>query len=74
MSWIWSNTDLIWDRTLDHLVLTLPAIVLTGGLLAAIERDHTREPERDAAPRVASATAQPEEHAPPERVPVPSAS
>ena len=29
MSWIWSNTDLIWDRTLDHLVLTLPAIVLS---------------------------------------------
>ncbi len=61
-----------WDWQLP--AVTLPAIVLTGGLLAAIERDHTREPERDAAPRVASATAQPEEHAPPERVPVPSAS
>lgn len=29
MSWIWSNLDLIWDRTLDHLVLSVPAIILS---------------------------------------------
>ncbi|TFD51600.1 ABC transporter permease [Cryobacterium frigoriphilum] len=29
MSWIWSNGDLIWDRTLDHLVLSVPPIILS---------------------------------------------
>ncbi len=29
MSWIWSNLDLIWDRTLDHLFLSVPPIVLS---------------------------------------------
>lgn len=29
MSWIWSNLDLVWDRTLDHLVLCVPAIILS---------------------------------------------
>jgi len=27
--WIWSNLDLIWDRTVDHLVLSVPSIVLS---------------------------------------------
>ncbi len=29
MTWIWSNLDLIWDRTLDHLVLSVPSILLS---------------------------------------------
>lgn len=29
MSWVWSNLDLIWDRTLDHLVLSVPPIILS---------------------------------------------
>ena len=29
MTWIWSNLDLIWDRTLDHLILSVPSIVLS---------------------------------------------
>ena len=29
MTWIWSNLDLIWDRTYDHLVLSLPSIILS---------------------------------------------
>ncbi|MDJ0338816.1 ABC transporter permease [Cryobacterium sp. PH31-O1] len=29
MTWIWANLDLIWDRTLDHVVLSVPAIVLS---------------------------------------------
>ncbi|TFC84419.1 ABC transporter permease [Cryobacterium sp. TmT2-59] len=29
MTWIWSNLDLIWDRTLDHLVLSVPPIVFS---------------------------------------------
>lgn len=29
MNWIWSNLDLIWDRTLDHLVLSVPPIILS---------------------------------------------
>ncbi|MDJ0348494.1 ABC transporter permease [Cryobacterium sp. PH29-G1] len=29
MTWIWSNLDLIWDRTFDHLVLSVPSIVLS---------------------------------------------
>ena len=29
MTWIWSNLDLIWDRTFDHLVLSLPSIILS---------------------------------------------
>jgi osmoprotectant transport system permease protein len=28
VSWVWSNLDLIWDRTLDHVVLSVPPIVL----------------------------------------------
>ena len=29
MTWIWSNLDFIWDRTLDHLLLSVPPIVLS---------------------------------------------
>jgi len=29
VTWIWSNYDLIWDRTLDHLVLSVPPIILS---------------------------------------------
>ncbi|MBC7443666.1 MAG: ABC transporter permease subunit [Ramlibacter sp.] len=29
MTWIWSNLDLIWDRTLDHLVLSVPPIIFS---------------------------------------------
>lgn len=29
MTWVWSNLDLIWDRTLDHLVLSVPPIILS---------------------------------------------
>ncbi|SDK95344.1 ABC transporter permease [Cryobacterium sp. Sr8] len=29
MTWIWSNLDFIWDRTLDHLVLSVPPIILS---------------------------------------------
>lgn len=29
MSWIWSNLDVIWDRTLDHVVLSVPPIILS---------------------------------------------
>ncbi|HSP53422.1 MAG TPA: ABC transporter permease subunit [Cryobacterium sp.] len=29
MTWIWSNLDLLWDRTLDHLVLSVPPIILS---------------------------------------------
>ncbi|KFF60657.1 ABC transporter permease [Cryobacterium sp. MLB-32] len=29
MTWLWSNLDLIWDRTLDHLVLSIPPIILS---------------------------------------------
>jgi osmoprotectant transport system permease protein len=29
VNWIWSNLDLIWDRTLDHLVVSVPPIVLS---------------------------------------------
>ncbi|TFD33150.1 ABC transporter permease [Cryobacterium cryoconiti] len=29
MTWIWSNLDLLWDRTLDHLVLSVPPILLS---------------------------------------------
>ncbi|TFC79696.1 ABC transporter permease subunit [Cryobacterium cheniae] len=34
MTWIWSNLDLLWDRTLDHLVLSVPPIIL--GFLIAV--------------------------------------
>jgi ABC-type proline/glycine betaine transport system permease subunit len=29
VTWIWSNLDLLWDRTLDHLVLSVPPIILS---------------------------------------------
>ncbi|TFB69712.1 ABC transporter permease [Cryobacterium glaciale] len=29
MTWIWSNLDLVWDRTFDHLVLSVPSIILS---------------------------------------------
>ncbi|TFC96681.1 MULTISPECIES: ABC transporter permease subunit [Cryobacterium] len=29
MTWIWSNLDLLWDRTLDHLVLSVPPLLLS---------------------------------------------
>ncbi|TFD35995.1 ABC transporter permease subunit [Cryobacterium sp. TMT1-19] len=29
MTWIWSNLDLLWDRTLDHLILSVPPILLS---------------------------------------------
>jgi osmoprotectant transport system permease protein len=29
VTWIWLNLDLIWDRTFDHLVLSVPAIILS---------------------------------------------
>ncbi len=29
MSWIWSNLDIIWDRTLDHVVLSVPPIIFS---------------------------------------------
>ena len=29
MTWIWSNLDFIWDRTLDHLLLSVPPIILS---------------------------------------------
>ena len=32
MTWLWSNLDLVWLRTLDHLVLSLPPIVLSFAL------------------------------------------
>ena len=32
MTWLWSNLDLVWLRTLDHLVLSLPPILLSFAL------------------------------------------
>jgi osmoprotectant transport system permease protein len=32
VTWVWSNIDLIWDRTLDHLVLSVPPIFLSLAL------------------------------------------
>jgi len=32
VTWLWSNLDLVWLRTLDHLVLSLPPIVLSFAL------------------------------------------
>ena len=29
MTWIWSNLDLIWDRTVDQLILSVPPIILS---------------------------------------------
>jgi osmoprotectant transport system permease protein len=29
VTWIWSNLDLIWDRTYDHLILSVPSIILS---------------------------------------------
>ena len=29
MTWIWANLDLLWDRTLDHLILSVPPIFLS---------------------------------------------
>lgn len=29
MTWVWSNLDLIWERTLQHLVLSVPPIILS---------------------------------------------
>ena len=29
MTWVWSNLDFIWDRTLDHLLLSVPPIILS---------------------------------------------
>ncbi|TFB59559.1 ABC transporter permease [Cryobacterium sp. Hz7] len=29
MTWFWSNLDLLWDRTLDHLILSVPPILLS---------------------------------------------
>ena len=29
MTWVWANLDLIWDRTLDHLILSVPPIILS---------------------------------------------
>jgi osmoprotectant transport system permease protein len=29
VTWLWSNLDLVWLRTLDHIVLSLPPIVLS---------------------------------------------
>lgn len=29
MTWVWSNLDLIWDRALQHLVLSVPPIILS---------------------------------------------
>lgn len=29
MTWVWSNLDLIWERTLEHLVLSVPPIILS---------------------------------------------
>lgn len=29
MNWIWSNLDLIWDRSLQHLALSAPPIILS---------------------------------------------
>lgn len=29
MNWVWANLDLIWDRTVDQLVLSVPAIILS---------------------------------------------
>nr|WP_105033861.1 ABC transporter permease [Cryobacterium aureum] len=29
MTWVWSNLDLIWDRTFDHLILSVPSIILS---------------------------------------------
>lgn len=29
MTWIWLNLDLIWDRTVDHLVISVPSIILS---------------------------------------------
>lgn len=29
MTWIWSNLDLIWDRTIDQLILSVPPIILS---------------------------------------------
>lgn len=29
MTWIWSNLDLIWNRTLDHVLLSVPPIILS---------------------------------------------
>ncbi|TFC66227.1 ABC transporter permease [Cryobacterium sp. TMT2-4] len=34
MTWFWSNLDLLWDRTLDHLILSVPPILLS--LLIAV--------------------------------------
>jgi len=32
VTWLWSNLDLVWLRTLDHLVLSLPPILLSFAL------------------------------------------
>jgi osmoprotectant transport system permease protein len=29
VTWVWSNLDLIWERTLQHLVLSVPPIILS---------------------------------------------
>jgi len=29
VTWVWSNLDFIWDRTLDHLLLSVPPIILS---------------------------------------------
>jgi len=29
VTWIWSNLDLIWNRTLDHVLLSVPPIILS---------------------------------------------
>jgi osmoprotectant transport system permease protein len=29
VNWIWSNLDLVWDRTVDHLILSVPPIILS---------------------------------------------
>jgi len=29
VTWVWSNLDLIWDRTLDHVLVSVPPIILS---------------------------------------------
>jgi osmoprotectant transport system permease protein len=29
VTWVWSNLDFIWDRTLDHLLVSVPPIILS---------------------------------------------
>jgi osmoprotectant transport system permease protein len=29
VNWIWSNLDLVWDRTIDHLIISVPPIILS---------------------------------------------